>query len=156
MLDLYEELRQVVRVLTNEGIRYALAGGLAVSYYDRPRATVDIDLVLDPQDWERCRDALCPLGYREYAMPVVFADGQISIRRLTKLEEGGPDYLVVDVLMARGDLEEEIWVNRQAVPWEGMTIWMVSKSALILLKKLRGSKQDLLDIERLEGGGKEG
>lgn len=155
MLDLYEELRQVVRVLTCEGICYALAGGLAVSYYDRPRATVDIDLVLVPQDWERCRDALSPLGYREYAMPMTFAKGQISIRRLTKLEEGGPDYLVVDVLMVRGHLEQEIWENRQAVLWEDMTVWMVSKSALIHLKELRGSKQDLLDIERLEGGGRE-
>ena len=44
MLDLYEELKSLIVALDQHEIHYALCGGIAMAIYNRPRATVDIDL----------------------------------------------------------------------------------------------------------------
>jgi hypothetical protein len=45
MIDLYVELKTVLQALEAAGVPYALCGGLALMVYQRPRATVDIDLI---------------------------------------------------------------------------------------------------------------
>jgi len=40
MLDLYEELKAIISALEENGIDYALCGGLAMAVYGAPRATV--------------------------------------------------------------------------------------------------------------------
>ena len=50
MLDLYEELRKITSALNEPQIEYALCGGLAMAIYDRPRATVGIDLMILSED----------------------------------------------------------------------------------------------------------
>ena len=44
MLDLLEELKNVLARLEQDGVPYALCGGLAMAVHGYPRATVDIDL----------------------------------------------------------------------------------------------------------------
>ena len=46
MLDLYDELRNLIAALDEHEIQYALCGGIAMAIYNRPRATVDIDLLI--------------------------------------------------------------------------------------------------------------
>ena len=46
MFDLYQELRKLIAALEEHQIDYALCGGLAMAVHDRPRATVDIDLLI--------------------------------------------------------------------------------------------------------------
>ena len=50
MPDLHAELRRVARALDEEGVAYALVGGLAVSIHARPRATDDIDVLVAGAD----------------------------------------------------------------------------------------------------------
>ena len=45
-MDILEELRAVTASLDQEGIDYALCGGLAMAVYDLPRATLGIDLLI--------------------------------------------------------------------------------------------------------------
>lgn len=46
MNNLIQTLKKVVEVLNKEQISYMLVGGFAVSYYNRVRFTLDIDIVL--------------------------------------------------------------------------------------------------------------
>ncbi|MCU1265993.1 MAG: hypothetical protein JWM21_2311 [Acidobacteria bacterium] len=46
MLDLYDEFRLLMGALNDQGIEYALCGGVAMAVYDRPRATIGIDLLI--------------------------------------------------------------------------------------------------------------
>ena len=46
MFDLYEEFRKLIGSLDERQVEYALCGGLAMAVYDRPRTTVDIDLLI--------------------------------------------------------------------------------------------------------------
>lgn len=45
-----DDLLAVCRRLNEEGVRYALIGGFAINYYGFPRATEDIDLLVDPSE----------------------------------------------------------------------------------------------------------
>ena len=149
MIDLYIELKAVLRALENAGVPYALCGGLALMVYQRPRATVDIDLILPGEVTGRCIEALALLGFRAHPRPMRFEASGIEIHRFHKLEEGGPDVLMVDCLLTTHPVVAEAWRGRVRVPFEEESVWVVSIAGLIAMKQLRGSPLDLLDIEAL-------
>jgi hypothetical protein len=147
VLDLFQELRVIAGALDAAKIGYALVGGLAVSIYSTPRTTKDIDLLISSKDMKGFTEALRPLGYQELAAPMTFAGGRIVIRRYTKLS--GAEYVVVDVLVPGDEQLEEILSRRQLAGDDHF--WVAPVDGLIVLKKLRGSRRDLLDIEALTG-----
>jgi hypothetical protein len=62
VLDLLDEFRRILSALDAEGIEYAVCGGLAVAIHVRPRATIDVDLLLPRHEIERARDAIRARG----------------------------------------------------------------------------------------------
>lgn len=74
----------VVRVLNDAGVRFLVAGGLAVNAHGYLRFSKDADLVLDlePGNIRRAFEALRPLGYRP-SVPITpdgFADAELRAR----------------------------------------------------------------------------
>jgi len=151
MIDLYEELKKILFCFEKKQIDYALAGGLAFSLYARPRATMDIDLVIKSDDWGKVLSVMRSLGYLESALPMTFLGGRVKMRRLTRVEKGKTDLMVADFLLAQSGVVKKILSERVTREWEGGKIWLVSRKGLVQLKKLRSSKQDKLDIEELKG-----
>jgi hypothetical protein len=99
MPNLYDEFRAVVSALTEAGVPFAVAGGLALSIHARPRATVDIDLLAPADVIPRLAGAVAPLGFsRREHEPARLADGRVVMHRLTKIVPGDPDVLVLDVI----------------------------------------------------------
>jgi hypothetical protein len=150
MLNLYDELKNLTRVLNEHGIDYALCGGLAVAVHDRPRATVDIDLLILAEALPQVMDLARLRGYILPAKPMSFAQGAVEIRRVSKPDPESGDLVSLDLLLVTPPLLE-VWQNRQQVSWEGESLSVVSRQGLIALKTLRGSGQDLDDIKRLRG-----
>jgi hypothetical protein len=155
MLDLYEEFRAVVTALEERRIDYAVCGGLAVAIYSAPRATVDIDLLILSEDLEKVRSAIAELGYVIAAHPRTFAKGAVEIRRWSKLDPSDGDLLSIDLLLVTPALAE-VWASRTRAASGKASIGVVSREGLIALKSLRGSLQDLADIERLKEGRDDG
>jgi hypothetical protein len=52
-VTIYDELRAVLAALDQASVDYALVGGLAVAVWGAPRATKDIDLLVQPADLQR-------------------------------------------------------------------------------------------------------
>ncbi|MDO9211931.1 MAG: hypothetical protein Q7V48_14465, partial [Deltaproteobacteria bacterium] len=77
------------------------------------------------------------------------AQGAIEVHRVSKVDPEGEDLLSMDFLFVTPEIEQ-IWENRQKVEWEEGKLWVVSREGLIRLKSLRGSGQDLVDIQRLK------
>ncbi len=150
MIDLYVELKTVLQALEAAGIPYALCGGLALMVYQRPRATVHIDLILPSEVTETCITAVTPLGFRAHPRPIRFDASGIEIVRFYKVDPGGPDVLTLDCLLTTHPTITEAWRNRVRVPFEDGAVWVVSVEGLIALKRLRGSPMDLLDIQALQ------
>jgi hypothetical protein len=147
VLDLEEELGALIDELHAANVEYALCGGLALAVHGAPRATIDIDLLVPPQDVSRVREVAAVRGFRFAALPMNFS--KIRIERITKIHPDG-DTLILDLLVYSPDLEE-VWQTRERRRWNGRDLSVVSAEGLITLKMLRQSAQDLADIEALRG-----
>lgn len=147
-MDLLEELTSLIKRFEKEGIEYALCGGLAMAVYAFPRATLDIDIMIEPEILEKTRSVASELGYSLDAGLMEFKKGMIKIYRMTKLIEESRDVLVLDMILVTPELKE-VWIRKQRVKWENGELSVVSPEDLIYLKSLRNSGQDRDDIEHL-------
>jgi hypothetical protein len=77
--------------------------------------------------------------------------GGVEVHRLSKPDPETGDLLSVDLLIVTPQLAT-VWETRERVSWEHGQIPVVSRSGLILMKRLCGSGQDLDDIRMLEEG----
>jgi hypothetical protein len=147
-MDILAELKAVTGAFDREDIEYALCGGLAMAVYDLPRATLDIDLLLQIDSLFSARRAVEPLGFTLSGAPMTFHGGKIQIYRMVKIEMGTGEELVLDFLLVTPETAKA-WDTRREVAWEGGTLKVVSPEGLILLKSFRRSGKDLDDIEHL-------
>ena len=59
----------------------------------------------------------------------------------------------IDILMGIGGVEfKEAWKGRTKSTYDGIPIFIIGKEDLIRSKKAAGRPQDIIDIERLQGG----
>ena len=155
MLDLYQELKSLIKRLDENQIRYALCGGLALAIYGIPRATVDIDVLIRRESLGQIQAITRRLGYIMKAETMTFARGAIEIHRVSKKDEETGDWLSLNFLLVTPQVEK-VWDDRLEVEWEEGKLWVVSREGLIHLKSIRGSGQDLDDVQKLKEGTDEG
>ena len=155
MSDLIVDLRGLLRRLHEHDVDYVLFGALAMVFYGYVRNTEDLDIAIDPEpdnldrvtEWLRSIDAMLklnpsrPFGARErWSMQkgsnatVVTSLGQVDV---VQQLPGMPEW---PQLIAEAELYEI----------EGMRVRVMNRRTLIELKRLRGSNQDLADIEAIE------
>ena len=146
-MELEEELRKIIAALNAHGVRYALAGGLAVSIYATPRATEDVDLLVADSELDAVIAAVAPLGFRLAGRPMEVARGRLRIQRLIKTD--GSDLVPLDLLIPVDAEIRRTLDGPTVVDWQGEPTSIVSVKALRVLKRLRGSTQDLADLEAL-------
>jgi aminoglycoside-2''-adenylyltransferase len=149
VLDIHAELRRVTRALDQAEVQYALVGGLAVSVHARPRATDDIDVLIAGGDLARVTRLLASESYQVRAEPMVLARGRLRIQRLLKVE--GEDMMLLDLLLADDAELVGMLERRVALGSAGQRMWVAALPDLRTLKRLRGSPQDLADLDALRG-----
>jgi hypothetical protein len=147
-MDLLEELKRLVRKLDAERVEYALCGGLAMAIYALPRATLDIDIMIEASSLEETKRAVYKLGFTLSAAPMEFHGGKIYIYSVSKVEPGIGETLILDLLIVTPEIKGA-WESRTKVEWEAGTLSVVSPEGLILLKSFRRSGQDQDDIKYL-------
>jgi hypothetical protein len=143
MATLYDELRDLITALDGEGIEYALCGGIAMAIHGRPRATVDIDLLILA---ESLSDTLRIAGDR--GLDMHFPRDVIEIRRVSKIDRARKPVLTLDMILVTEPIRG-VWDTRVNAKLEEDNLSVVSKEGLITLKKMSGRPQDLADISAL-------
>lgn len=145
--DLFDSLLMIVAKLDEAGIPYALVGGLAVAVHGAPRATTDIDLLIDPADADRAVATAKDAGFSFEALPQQFSDG-MRLRRVTRIEKG--ETLTLDLMLADPPLHPA-WESREQFETDsGQGLWVIGRDALIAMKVQAGRAKDLADVERLQ------
>jgi hypothetical protein len=152
MLDLYIEFEKVLETLEQYQANYALCGGLAVTFLAQPRFTDDIDILVSPDDCERCKAILQPLGFKFFSTPMRFDNDSVEVHKLTKIDPGDHDYIFLDVISAISAAAQEILSQRIRLAWKDKQVWVVPREGLIKLKENSKRPKDQLDIEVLKGG----
>jgi len=120
-----------------------------MAIYDRPRATVDIDLLILSGSLDRVRATAATLGYTIRGMEMTFSNGAIE-SRVSKVDSETGHVLSLDLLLVTPEIQQ-VWDSRVQADWEDGELSVVSREGLIGLKSMRGSVQDHADISALMG-----
>jgi len=146
-MDLPPDFSDLLEELARDGVELLLVGGYAVAFHGRPRATKDIDILLEASgdNLERAARALTRFG----APPQVVA----AIRSMqdTDIVFMGQPPLRVDFLRTIDGVAPAL-LFAEAVDAEiaGTRMKVISLDHLIANKRAAGRPQDLLDAEQLE------
>lgn len=150
LVNLVDELHEIVAALTTAGVTYAVCGGVAVTIHGATRSTKDIDILVLREELGPALDAVRALGYAFAALPMTFDEGtekERHVQRVSKIV--GDEHLLIDFMIAEaalaGTMEERIVIQLAPGP-----LVVVSRDALLRMKRLAGRPQDLADIEKLE------
>ncbi len=149
-MDLLVELTNIIKAFDEDDIDYALWGGLALDIYAKPRATLDIDIIVQPDFLEDIKRKAEKLGFTIHAAPIKFQGGAVQIHRMTKFDDEFGEYLSLNLLIITPEIRLS-WDSRITVEWEGGRLKVVSPKGLIELKSLRKNGQDEDDIKYLSG-----
>ncbi len=152
-LDLIAELEALVDALAAASVEYALCGGLAVAVHGHPRATRDIDLLVQPHDVATISAIAKALGFDVPSRKMVFRAGEPDehhMQRVSKLDPDTNELLSLDLLFV-GPVHQTTWEQRTVIPWRSRSLRIVSRDGLATMKRLAGRPQDLADIAALEG-----
>ena len=146
MAERAKTLRELVDVFSAVGADHVLIGGLAVGYHGRPRATLDVDLLVPGKKLIEVREALEAKGYDVRPFP-----GMLRTYRSADADESLADIVSRE---ANPVLRE---AARHAEPTKlfGLPVNVIRRGALVALKfqaiispdrKLADRYQDLADI----------
>jgi hypothetical protein len=156
-------IEAIVESLETEGVRYLIAGGLAVVAHGYVRLTVDVDIILDLEGENvlRAVRAFERVGYRP-RVPVPFESLADPEERRRWADEKGmrvfslyhPDSPLTEVdLFVQppfADFEDAMSRAVRLPIREGLEATFVGLVDLLALKRAAGRPKDLLDIENLE------
>ncbi len=96
MADIFEEFRDLIKRFNQQRIDYAVCGGWAMAIHGAPRATVDIDLLISPENLQKAWKIAEGLGYSIEGLPLSFDRGIIEIRRISKIDEESKTLFTID------------------------------------------------------------
>lgn len=152
-----------MRALNEAGVRYLIAGGLAVVAHGYVRLTMAVNLAIDLEvdNLRRALAAFASLGNRPRApVPLEqFTDGATRTRWIA--EKGlmvfslrSPEHAATEIDLFVEPPFDFAGAHDRCARFEvtpGLTASFVGLDDLVAMKRGAGRPQDLLDIEKLEG-----
>jgi len=127
-------------------VRYLVIEGIASILYGVPRATFDLDIIIEatPDNVKRLLDALLDAGMGTASLTNVedLLSNEITVFK---------DWVRIDVLTTAPGIDfQEAWKRRETMMYQGQTFSVVSRKDLISSKKALGRAVDLEDVRLLE------
>ncbi len=140
------QLQGVFSSLQSHKVKYVVIGGIASVLHGVPRATFDLDILIEatPANAERLLEALKDAGLGTASL--ITAEGLLA-HEITIFK----DRVRVDVqTRTPGMTFAEAWKRRETVDFGGQEFYVVSKEDLIASKRAAGREIDLEDVRLLE------
>ena len=139
-------LKDVFKSFQQHEVRYVVIGGIAVVLYGVPRATFDLDILIEatPENAQRLLDAL--IDARMGTATLTNVD-EILANEITIFN----DRVRIDVQISTPGLQfETAWERKQNMQYQGQTFYVVSLDDLIRSKRAAARDVDLEDVRLLE------
>ena len=139
-------LQAVFASFQSHDVKYVIIGGIAAVLHGVPRATFDLDILIEasPDNVKRLLDALleAQLGTAALTTPENVLANEITVFN---------DRVRIDVQTSTpGLIFEEAWRNRETMNYQGQAFYVVSVQDLIASKRAAGRAVDLEDVRMLE------
>jgi hypothetical protein len=141
-----DQLQIVFASFQKNDVKYVVIGGIAAVLYGVPRATFDLDILIEPtkENAQRLLDALSQAGFGTAELTT--ADEIISTE-ITIFT----DRVRIDVQTSTPGLSfEDAWARRATLTYEGQMFEVVSLADLIQSKTAAGRQVDLEDVRILK------
>jgi hypothetical protein len=139
-------LQDVFKSFQQHEVRYLVIGGVASVLHGVPRATFDLDILIDPTDDNALRllSALADAGFGTATMTNAH---EILAHEITVFN----DRVRIDVQTHTPGLSfQDAWRRRKTITYHGQDFFILSKEDLIASKQASGREVDLEDVHMLE------
>jgi hypothetical protein len=139
-------LQAVFASFQSHDVKYVIIGGIAAVLHGVPRATFDLDILIEasPDNAKRLLDALLEA---QLATAALTTPENVLANEITVFN----DRVRIDVQTSTpGLIFEEAWQERETMNYQGQTFYVVSAQDLIVSKRAAGRAVDLEDIRMLE------
>jgi hypothetical protein len=146
---MFDDFKELLSIFNVQNVKYLIVGGYAVSLHAQPRATKDIDLLIqpDPDNGKAVYTAL-----EEFGAPLTGLTAEDFIER-DKFFRMGQAPFTVDILPQIDGVDfESAWQRRIETvidPQSGLTAFFISSEDLIAAKLAAGRPQDIADVAAL-------
>jgi hypothetical protein len=139
-------LKDVFGSFQRHEVRYMVIGGIASVIHGVPRATFDLDILIDAElsNARNLLEALLDAGFGTAALTDAedILSNEITIFK---------DRVRIDVQTSTPGLDfEEAWKRRKTAEYQGQIFYVVSLEDLLASKKAAGRAIDLEDVRLLE------
>lgn len=148
-------LTELLRSLHEHQVEHVVFGAVALGFYGHVRATADLDIIVrsSEDNLRRVHDWLVALDGHLVINPA----RRFGARERWQMLRGSNASVLtrlgqVDIVQRLPGLPEwdQLLAKSERYELDGMTVAVLARSTLIELKRIRGSKQDLADIEAIE------
>ncbi len=139
-------LKGVFKSLQQHDVKYVIIGGIAAVLYGVPRATFDVDILIEatPENAQRFLDALVDAGMGTASMTNT---DEILSNEITIFK----DRVRIDLQIITPGLKfDEAWERKETMDYQGQSFHVVSLEDLKKSKRAAGRKVDLEDVRLLE------
>ena len=146
-----DQLQSVFASFQKNDVRYLVIGGIAAVLYGVPRATFDLDILIDPtrENAQKLLNALIEIGFGTAQMTSAEEIVETEITIFT-------DRVRLDVqTFTPGIRFEDAWRRRVTMTYAGQELAVVSLADLIKSKTAAGREVDLEDVRILTSEEKE-
>lgn len=142
-----QDFVDLLRALSAAEVRFLVVGAYALAVHGRPRATGDLDVLVEPtpENAARVMQALKAFG----APPQHVASADLSTPGVV-LQIGLPPRRIDILTQLTGVSFVDAWADRVRHPVGPLDVDFIGKAAFIRNKRATGRPQDLADIAALE------
>jgi Nucleotidyltransferase of unknown function (DUF6036) len=139
-------LQGIFRSFQQHDVKYVVIGGIAAILHGVPRATFDLDILIEatPDNAQRLLDALLDAGLGTAALT---SSGDLLANEITVFK----DRVRVDVQTSTPGVRfVDAWSRRRTVAYQGQEFFILAKEDLIRSKRAAGRPVDLEDVRLLD------
>ncbi len=138
-------LQDVFASFEQHNVHYVVIGGIAAVLHGVPRATFDLDILIEatPENAQRLLEALLDINFGTASL---ISASELVGHEITIFR----DRVRIDVQTSTPGLDfKSAWKNRVKLDYQGQVFFIVSKNDLIASKQAAGRPIDLEDVRLL-------
>lgn len=145
-IELPQDFKEFLKLLTGKKIKYLLIGGYAVGYHGYPRATNDMDiwLAIDPATADQMVQVL-----KEFGFDTPQLSKELFLQENNIVRMGNPPMRIEILTSISGVNFDESFQQRIIDEIDGVQVNIINLEQLKINKKACGRHKDLDDIENL-------
>lgn len=146
MIQLPQDFKDFLKLLTLHNVEYLLIGGYAVGYHGYPRATADMDIwiAIRPENARKMVNVITEFGFN---VPELSPDLFLEKKKVIRM---GEPPIRIEILTEISGVEfDECNENRIRARLDDIEVNIIDYDNLIKNKQAAGRAKDLNDLEHL-------